>query len=247
MDRIEEYSQDTLSTIAGNIVGGIINSENVSTLLVEDDFLKNPISDCLKDMQCVNESLNSDFGSKSEINIKKLIAGAAVLAKHTNVLPIPKESMSPVAIAAAVDEGLSQLKVAHKVDVGELDAEDAVDKLVDFAVARTAEAIDNAVPRIKEIADVTVEEYTPKVINLVCSAVEKMYPPATTVTTVVRGLTPYITKVTKTGVRNGIEKLASIAKKTLVKVAPKIKNFGTKLLQKLFGYGHKGYSQTYTV
>lgn len=235
MEKIEEYSKGALSIVAGDIIDGIINTENVSTALVGTDLLSNPISDCVKDLNCVNEYFNSDFGSKSDTDMKKIIASAAVLAKHTGVLPLPKETMPPVAIAAVVDEGLNQIKVAHKVATGVIDADEAVDKLVDLAVARVATAIDNAVPKIKALADQAVEKYTPKVINAVCSAVEQMFPEAAPVTTVVRTCTPYITQATKTIVRKGIDIVASASKKALASVATKAKSFGRRVKAFLFG------------
>lgn len=235
MERIEEYSKGALSTTAGSIIDGVINSENVSTALVGADFLTEPISDCVKDLKCVNDYFNSDFGSKSDTNMKKIIASAAVLAKHTGVLQLPKEAMHPVAIAATVDEGLNQMKVAHKVATGVIEADKAVDKLVDFAVARVATAIDNAVPKVKELADKAVEVYTPKVVNAVCGAVEKVCPPMVVVTSVVRSCSPYITRTTKEIVRKGIDIVASVSKCALASMAPKVKSLGRKLTSFLFG------------
>lgn len=235
MERIEEYSKSALSVVASGIIDGVINSENVSTALVGTDFLGEPISDCVKELKCVNDYFNSDFGSKSDTNMKKIIAGAAVLAKHTGVLLMPKEAMQPEAIAAVVDEGLNQMKVAHKVATAVLDADMAVDKLTDFAVARVATAIDKVVPMVKVVADQAVEKYTPKVVNAVCSAVEKMCPPAVAVTAVVRTCTPYITQATKTIVRKGIDIVASASKKVLQSVASGVKTFGKKLTSFLFG------------
>lgn len=235
MEKIEEYSKGALSIVAGDVIDGIINSENVSTALVGTDFLAEPISDCVKDLKCVNEYFNSDFGSKSDTDMKKIIASAAVLAKHVGVLPLPKETMQPVAIAAVVDEGLNQVKVAHKVATGVIDADEAVDKLVDFAVARVSTAIDNVVPKVKAIADQAVEKYTPVAVNAVCSAVESVFPSAAPVTTVVRTCTPYITQATKTVVRKGIDIIASASKKALASVGSKVKSLGRKLTLFLFG------------
>ena len=235
MERIEEYSKSALSSVAGNIIDGIINSENVSTALVGADFLAEPIAECAKELKCVNEFFNSDFGSKSDTDMKKILAGAAVLAKHIGVLPLPKELQQPAAIAAAVDEGLNQMKVAHKVAVGVIEADEAIDKLVDFAVARVAAAIDNAVPKIKMLADQAVEKYTPMVINMVCSAIEEMCPPAAAVTTMVRSFSPYITTVAKKAVRKGIDIVASTSKKVLAVVATGVKTLGKKAKSFLFG------------
>lgn len=225
MEKILEYSQECIAKVAGKLESGINTAQNVSSALNGTALEQLMPTETIKELQCVVDYFDADLGSSQDANLKKIVAAAAVLAKHNNVLADVVLPDQPVAIAAAVDEGLNQAKVAYKVGQGVLDVDAAIDTLVDYGAARICASIDMALPAIKAGAEKAVELVTPKVINAICTAVE-VYPPARYVTPFIRACAPYCTEKVKTAVAKGIEKVTPYVKKAVEVAATKVKTVG---------------------
>lgn len=220
------YDKDNLSVVAAKTVRTSVAKTTVDTMQTTQELAKEELLKTIKELQSVVKALDSDFNSQQEQKLKKVVAAAAVVAKHAGTLPKQMEpkKMNPVAIASVADEGVNKLKTAYKVGSGQMTADEAIDKLVDYGAARVTSAIDKAVPAIKEAADKLVEKATPIIVNTACNAVEKVFPPAKVITPVVRSATPYITEKAKTYVRKGIDIVASYTKKAVKVVAEKVKS-----------------------
>lgn len=239
MEKIEEYSKDSLSRFATSLIDTTIDVENVTPILIEDtvsDAVTGPVKKAVKTYKSIEESLESDFCSKKDSNMKKIMAAAAVIAKHTGTLPVDTEKeITPISIASSVDEGLNQMKAAYQVAAGMLTEGEAIDKLVDMGTARLSEAIDKAVPEIKEAADTLLDKAIPSAVEAACAWAENAFPPSRFVTPIIRTVTPYLTEKAKDYVKKGIDVIATGAKKVVANVATKVKIIGKKLFEKVFG------------
>ena len=233
MEKILEYSMDSLSAFVSNLFGRTMEAENISSVLTEEELgNEKQETSPVEEYRCVQDFFDSDFGTENDSTLKKIVAAATVVAKHLNEEEVPNNSF---AIASMVDEGLNKLKVAQKVAANAIDADDAVDKLVDLAVARVSTAIDEATSVVKEAIDGVVETTVPAAVETACAWLENAFPPSRFVTPIVRTVTPYITEKTRQIVRNGIDIVASAAIEVIKSVTPTVKEWGKKLMSFVFG------------
>ena len=172
----------------------------------------------IREFKCVKEFLDLPVNDKKEAVLKKLFATSVVIAKSKGLLPFEVPN-SPEAIASAVDEGLTQMKVAYKTATGELDSIEAVDVLVDRVAVRTI-----------TIADKMIEKGMPVVLDKLCVAMARVYPPAMAVVPVIKRAERYITVATKMVVRKGIHTLAQAAKPIVKQVVITVKSVARKVL-----------------
>lgn len=172
----------------------------------------------IREFKCVKEFLDLPINDKKEAILKKLFATSIVIAKSKGLLPFEVPE-SPEAIASVVDEGLTQMKVAYKTATGELDSIEAVDVLIDHVAVRAV-----------AIADKVIEKGMPVVLDKLCMAMTKVYPPAITVVPVIKHAERYITVATKVIVRKGTRTLAQAAKSIVKQVATTVKSVARKVL-----------------
>lgn len=172
----------------------------------------------IREFECVKEFLDLPVNDKKEAILKKLFATSIIIAKSKGLLPFEVPE-SPAAIASVVDEGLTQLKVAYKTATGELDSIEAVDVLVDRVTVR-----------VVTIADKVIEKGMPVVLDKLCMAMTRVYPPAIAVVPVIKRAERYITIATKVVVRKGIHTLAQVAKPIVKQVVTTVKSVARKVL-----------------
>ncbi|MDM8306906.1 hypothetical protein [Phocaeicola salanitronis] len=218
--KFAEYNED----YGRNEFGNQFEKETTQMTALQSLLLGNELTaeelPMIREFKCVKEFLDLPVNDKKEAVLKKLFTTSIILAKSKGVLPFEVPD-SPEAIASAVDEGLTQLKVAYKTATGELDSIEAVDVLVDRVAVRAI-----------TIADKVIEKGIPIVLDKLCVAITKVYPPAIAVVPVIKRAERYITVATKMVVRKGIRTLAQAAKPvvkqvvTMAKyVAKKVQNF----------------------
>lgn len=172
----------------------------------------------IREFKCVKEFLDLPMNDKKEGILKKLFATSIVIAKEKGQLPFELPS-TPIEIASAVDEGLTQLKVAYKTATGELDSIEAADALIDRVAIRAI-----------AVADKIIEKGVPVVLDKLCFALTKIYPSATVVVPIIKASERYITIGTKIAVRKGINTLAKIAKPVVQKAITKVKSVAKKVM-----------------
>ena len=218
--KFAEYNEDYGRNEFGNqFEKGTTQMTALQSLLLGNELTAEELP-MIREFKCVKEFLDLPVNDKKEAVLKKLFTTSIILAKSKGVLPFEVPD-SPEAIASAVDEGLTQLKVAYKTATGELDSIEAVDVLVDRVAVRAI-----------TIADKVIEKGIPIVLDKLCVAITKVYPPAIAVVPVIKRAERYITVATKMVVRKGIRTLAQAAKPvvkqvvTMAKyVAKKVQNF----------------------
>lgn len=172
----------------------------------------------IREFKCVKEFLDLPMNDKKEGILKKLFTTSIVITKEKGQLPFELPS-TPIEIASAVDEGLTRLKVAYKTATGELDSIEAADALIDRAAVRAI-----------AVADKIIEKGVPVVLDKLCVALTKIYPPAITLVPIIKASERYITIGTKMAVRKGINTLAKIAKPVVRKTITTVKSVAKKVM-----------------
>lgn len=172
----------------------------------------------IREFKCVKEFLDLPINDKKEGILKKLFTTSIVIAKEKGLLSFDLPN-TPIEIACAVDEGLTQLKVAYKTAIGELDSIEATDTLIDRATVRAI-----------AVADKIIEKGVPVVLDKLCLALTKIYPSTTAVVPIIKASERYITIGTKLAVRKGINTLAKIAKPVVQKAVTKVKSVAKKVM-----------------
>lgn len=159
--------------------------------------------------QLLKDALESQFNSKSELDAKKMMGAALLIAKKTGVLP---EGINPALTAIEAtniaEDSFNKMKAAFKVATGELDVYQATEKIIEKTTAR-----------VIAYADKTVEFG----IEFALSYVENSFPPIKAVTSTIRAYQPFITEKAQTFVKKGIQKLSECAKKMAPKVIDTMK------------------------
>lgn len=144
------YNEDYGKNELGNQVeNSVIQMSALHSLLVGKELSKEELP-FIKEFKCVKDFLEMPINDSKERNLKKMFAAAIVMAKEKGVLPFEMDTSS-VAIASAIDEGLTRLKTGYQVATGELDAIEAADILIDKATARIIAIVDKAIDHIMPI------------------------------------------------------------------------------------------------
>lgn len=172
----------------------------------------------IREFKCVQEFLDLPMNDKKEGILKKLFTTSIFIAKEKGQLPFELLT-TPIAIASAVDEGLTRLKVAYKTTTGDLDSIEAADALIDRAAVTTI-----------AVADKIIEREVPVVLDRLCFALTKKYPPMIAVVPIIKASERYIKAGTKIAVRKGINTLAKIAKPVVQKAVTKAKSVAKKVM-----------------
>lgn len=160
--------------------------------------------------QLLKDALESQFNSRSELDAKKVMGAALLIAKKTGVLPGGiNPAVTSTEATSITEESFNKMKAAYKVATGELDVYQATEKIIEKTTAR-----------IITYADKTIEYG----IELALSTLENSFPPIKAVTSTLRAYQPFITEKAQTLVKKGIKKLGECAKKTAPKIIDVVKN-----------------------
>ena len=204
------YNEDYGKNELGNQVeNSVIQMSALHSLLVGKELSKEELP-FIKEFKCVKDFLEMPINDSKERNLKKMFAAAIVMAKEKGVLPFEMDTSS-VAIASAIDEGLTRLKTGYQVATGELDAIEAADILIDKATARIIAIVDKAIDHIMPI-----------VVDKLCQVLVKKYPTATTVVSIIKRTERYITVATTAVARKCIRAMAGTAKTVVRKMTEKV-------------------------
>lgn len=168
----------------------------------------------IRESKCVKEFLDLPLNAPQEGKLKKIYSTAIVTALDKGTLPFKIEK-DPVAIASTIDEGLTRIKVAHKIAQGDFTSQDAADYIVDKVAAR-------AIAQTEKI----IEKGVPIVLDAACVALTNICPPAATIVPIIKLSEKYITPVVKKVVRKGINILAEGAKEIVSSAIEGVKTIG---------------------
>lgn len=216
--KFAEYNED----YGRNEFGNQFEKETTQMTALQSLLTGNELSaeelPLIREFKTVQEFLDLPINDKKEAILKKLFTSSIVLAKNKGILPFNVPD-SPVEIASAVDEGLTQLKVAYQTAKGTLDSIEATDVLIDRLAVRTITVMDKV-----------IEKGMPVVLDKFCMVMTKIYPPSITVVPVIKSAERYITVATKVVVRKGIYALAQAAKPIVQRTVTKVKSVARKVL-----------------
>ena len=168
----------------------------------------------IRESKCVKEFLDLPLNAPQEGKLKKIYSTAIVTALDKGTLPFKIEK-DPVAIASTIDEGLTRIKVAHKIAQGDFTSQEAADYIVDKVAAR-------AIAQTEKI----IEKGVPIVLDAACVALTKICPPAAAIVPIIKLSEKYITPVVKEVVRKGINILAEGAKEIVSSAIEGVKTIG---------------------
>lgn len=181
----------------------------------------------ITEFECIKKFLDSPDNSKEECDLKKLFVEAIIAGIETGTLPIdiPADA-TPESIVSIVDEGLTQIKVAYKLENGQYeDVYEAEDVIIDHRAARNVAFMDLAVKKAIELADLAIEkaeretyaladkvlEHSDDIIN----AIEATYPQAIPVAEFCRQLLNNVKPEIQDQIRKGIARVSEMAKSFL--------------------------------
>ena len=145
--------------------------------------------------------LDSDIGSESEMEAKKLMALSFIVAN---------DDRSGEEIAATVDGGMSNAKVAYKVGNGEIDVVEAIEILIDRAAVR-ADAFLQYMINMDMVGEV------------VTTVAALVYPPIAAYKPIIKTVLKVAEPAVRTFITKGLSVVATASKKLLRNVAEKAK------------------------
>ena len=216
--KFAEYNEDYGRNEFGNQLEKEVTQMTALQSLLTGNELSAEELPLIREFKTVQEFLDLPVNDKKEAVLKKLFTSSIILAKNKGVLPFNMPD-SPVEIASAVDEGLTQLKVAYQTATGTLDSIEATDVLIDRLAVRTITVMDRV-----------IEKGMPVVLDKLCMAMTKIYPPAIAVAPIIKSAERYVTVATKVVVRKGIRILAQAAKPIVQRTVAKVKSVAKKVL-----------------
>ena len=216
--KFAEYNEDYGRNEFGNQFEKEVTQMTALQSLLTGNELNAEELPLIREFKTVQEFLDLPVNDRKEAVLKKLFTSSIILAKNKGVLPFNLPD-SPVEIASAVDEGLTQLKVAYQTATGALDSIEAMDVLIDRIAVRAITVMDKV-----------IEKGMPVVLDKLCMVMTKIYPPAIAVVPVIKSAERYITVATKVVVRKGIRILAQAAKPIVQRTVAKVKSVARKVL-----------------
>lgn len=153
-----------------------------------------------------NQLLESLVSSKSDTKLSKIVAAATKIADATGAMKLAKNTVFD--IASMSDETVTRIKVAYQVANGEIDIEDAADKL-----------IDRAATRLITISEVVINKGLSMAVNTLSKVLVSAFPQ-----------TAPLVPIIKTTVAILQPKLKEIAQKGISAVAKHAKNVAHKVI-----------------
>ena len=181
----------------------------------------------ITEFECIKKFLDSPDNSKEESDLKKLFVEAIIAGIETGTLPIdiPADA-TPESIVSIVDEGLTQIKVAYKLENGQYeDVYEAEEVIIDHRAARNVTFMELAVKKATELADLAIDkaerescalvdkvlEHSDDIINAIEAAHPEAIPVAEFCRQVLNNMKPEI----KEQIHKGIAKVCEMAKSIL--------------------------------
>ena len=156
--KFTEYNED----YGRNEFGMQFEKEITQMTALQSFLLGNELSveelPMIREFKCVKEFLDLPMNDKKEGILKKLFTASIVIAKEKGQLPFELPSTS-IEIASAVDEGLTQLKVAYKTATSELDSIEAADVLIDRAAIRAIAVADKIIEKVSDLICIFAMSY----------------------------------------------------------------------------------------
>lgn len=174
-------------------VNALLNAIALETIQVQSE----------KDNTAAVTYFASGLGDITDSNFKKVVVTAVEIAKKKQLLPNAMNNVSTIEMATIVDQGLTNIKVAHKVETGELEPIAAIEYLIDRTAAR-----------VKTVIETTCLRVGGKIGTAIGSTIGSIFGPVgTALGSQIGGVvgTAAGQKVAN-AINKGVEKMASVAK-----------------------------------
>lgn len=216
--KFEEYNEDYGRDEFRSNLGGDLNKMTALQSMLLGEELDEKETSLIREFKCVKDFLDAPMNSPQEQHLKKMFVASIVTATEKGVLPFELPDKSAVAIANIVDESLTRLKVGYQAATGQLDPIEAVDVLIDRVAARMATVLDRV-----------IEKGVPVVLDKVCQAIAKVYPPVVCLVPVIKRMEVFVTHAVKQVCRAGVILVAKGAKSVVGSIAKGLKKLGRKV------------------
>ena len=199
----------------------------------------------IKSIQCIQDFLDADSGSKIETDVKKLFAQAIIVASEKGINPLGlPEGVSAEQVVSLVDDGLTRIKTAYQLGKGLIkDVYQADEINMEHLAARVETLAEIALEQGIALADMAIDgleqqahskaDFLLDHSDMFITAIEKAYPPAIPVAEFCRVVVNYAKPVIKEYVHQGIAKIGQYAKNTVRSVVEKIPSLFQKAKQHL--------------
>lgn len=158
-----------------------------------------------------NQLLESLVSSKSDTKFSKIVAAATKIADATGAMKLAKNTVFD--IASMSDEAVTRIKVAYQVANGEIDIEDAADKLIDRAAAR-----------LITVAEAFIDKKLPIAVDAMSREMVKAFPQTAPLIPIIKNTVAIIQPKLKELAQKGISAVAKHAKNVAPKVIDWAKN-----------------------
>lgn len=218
--KFENYDEDKFQS---QYQREIVEISALQSLILGEE-LNDKQTEFIRESKCVKEFLDLPLNAPQEGKLKKIYSTAIVTALDKGTLPFTVEK-DPVAIASTIDEGLTRIKVAYKIDQGDITFQEATDYIVDKVAARTI-----------ALSEKIIEKGVPIVLDAACVALTTICPPAVAIVPIIKSSEKYITPVVKEVVHKGINELAEGAKTVIKKGIEIAKGKGRKIKKEILSW-----------
>lgn len=210
---------------------------NENELLKQRDIIRNEaiptaVSIELEELEALGEDQNESSHSEwlEPLITDKLTPEEATERRRTIATAIingiREGAIGPMpasGIASLIDEGVTRMTVAHQVGVGQIDAMDAMDVLIDHAAARVVTIADDLITKVEKgllkksdiIADTLVDRAAAGL-----TAIATAFPPTRALAPFIDTAAQYIKPIVRTVVKKGISIVANLARTVVKKVIP---------------------------
>lgn len=205
--------KETINNLAETFITASKKSETYTNIITEAENIL-PISSIMTGSEFFEKGLNSKFNSENELNSKKLLGVALLIAKKKGLLPegIPS-NIASFDTVTVVDEAFNKIKAGYQEAIGNIDVYEASDILIDKATARVVSISEKIIAKGIDIG-----------INKIAFHIAKAFPPAIPVVICIKQFQPFLTQASQNLVRKGINALNEVAKKSVRKIGNVITN-----------------------
>lgn len=181
----------------------------------------------------IQEFLDTPLADKKELILKKAFAAAIIVAKEQGISPdFPTNGAS---IAAVIDDSLTRAKAGYLVEKGCLEAEEAIDNIIDHAESRAIAFVDKVfnsgmVSEFVTNGIVKLSKLVPYIGPVICPVVEHNKP---VIKSFLKKAEPQIREHCKNGIKKVTVASKKIARTFVEKVKEKVKEKGKNFLNKI--------------
>lgn len=240
--------EESKSTFERKIEGRIPTLSALQSLVIGNELKNNEI-ESIREFKGIQEYLDLPLNDVAENALKKTVVATVVAANQLGVLKLPEGCDNAESVASIVDESLTRIKTAYQVAKGILNPIDATEAINDRMAVRVATIVERVTNKLEEKAKQLFDELKAKaqpiaafvteglgrVSFVVCSYLERVFPPAKAVIPVIKRVQKFISPVARQAVAKGIARVAETAKSIVTKAATAVKSFAGKVIAKLFG------------